>query len=60
MVGSFVFGRRLQAEVREAESFVQEYAATTRHQHRSPHNMLLRHDPLHDGIEISNGAAGRQ
>jgi hypothetical protein len=37
-----------------------KYVAAARHQHCSTGNMFLRHDSLHDAVEISTGPGSRQ
>ena len=52
VIDGFIFSRRFEAKVCVTKSLVQEYPAAARHDHGGTHDVFLRHDLLHDGIEI--------
>ena len=56
VVDGFVLGRRLQSEIRETVSLVEQHLTALRHEHRGADDVLLGHHALDRGIQIGRGA----
>ena len=56
VVDRFVLGRRLESEVGETVSLVEQHLAALRDEHGRADDMLLRHHTLDRGIQIGRGA----